>query len=74
MQDNQTFLNYIDSEINTLQNKIHQPGWTKWAIMGSMFLNEFHALIRAFFVFCLFFTSDIIKNIAAIAYMASLKI
>lgn len=41
---------------------------------GSMFLNEFHAFIKAFFVFCLLFLNEIIKNIIATIYIAPLKI
>jgi len=69
MQDNQTFLNYIDSEINTLQNEIHQPGWTKWAIMGSiaslfwLLLNEFEEDIYSLStIFAILFITFLVKT------------
>ncbi|NPU86413.1 MAG: hypothetical protein HPY65_18195 [Syntrophaceae bacterium] len=30
------FLRYLDSEITYLDNTLKRPGWTKWAIMGSI--------------------------------------
>jgi hypothetical protein len=42
--------------------------------IGRIFLKEFHAFIKAFFVFCLLFINEIIKNIIAIRYIAPLKI
>ena len=41
---------------------------------GMIFLKEFQAFIKAFFVFCLLFINEIIKNIIATRYMAPLKI
>jgi hypothetical protein len=41
--------------------------------MGSIFLNEFQAFSNTCFVLALLFTSDIIKNIIAIRYIAPLN-
>jgi hypothetical protein len=30
------FISYIDSEIDNLREDLHQPGWTSWALMGTV--------------------------------------
>ena len=37
MKDSRSkFINYLNNEIEYLQNKINRPGWTKWAILGAL--------------------------------------
>lgn len=64
------FINFLDSEISSLRSEIQRPGWTTWAILGSiaalvwLLLSEIHTgeyspknvagLIFIIWLFCFF--------------------